>query len=54
VRGKVPFGDFKKVHRCPVISAESRAGQYKRYDVEQVAAHLHERIDGKKHKARGA
>jgi hypothetical protein len=23
------YGDFKKVHRCAVLSAESRAGQYK-------------------------
>jgi hypothetical protein len=53
-RYKFPFGDFKKVHRCAVLSAESRAGQYKHYDIEQAAAHLHEMIDGKKHKARCA
>src|SRR5258708_18704097 len=23
-----PYGDFKDVHRCGVLSAESRAGQY--------------------------
>ena len=53
-RYKLPFGDFKKVHRCGVISAESRAGQYGHYVIEQAAAHLHEMIDGKKHKPRGA
>jgi hypothetical protein len=42
------------VHRCAVLSAESRAGQYKHNDIELAAAHLHEVIDGKKHKARGA
>jgi hypothetical protein len=53
-RYKFPFGDFKKVHRCAVLSAESRAGQYKHNDIEQAAAHLHEMIDGIKHTARGA
>jgi hypothetical protein len=53
-RYKFPFGDFKRAHRCAVISAESRAGQYKHSDIEAAAAHLHEMIDGKKHKARGA
>ena len=53
-RYKFPFGDFKRVHRCAVLSAESRAGQYKHHDIELAAAHLHEMIDGMKHKARGA
>ena len=25
-RYKFPFGDFKRVHRCAVLSAESRVG----------------------------
>lgn len=29
------------VHRCAVISAESRAAQYKHDDIEKAAAHLH-------------
>ena len=53
-RYKFPFGDFKRVHRCAVLSAESRAGQYKHYDIEQTAARLHEMIDGKRLKAKGA
>jgi hypothetical protein len=44
-RYKFPYGDFKKVHRCAVISAESRAGQYKHFDIEKAAARLHELID---------
>jgi hypothetical protein len=32
---------FKDVHRCAVLSAESRAGQYKYFDIESAAAHLH-------------
>ena len=50
-RYKFPFGDFNRVHRCAVLSAESRAGQYKYNDIEVAAAHLHEMIDRKKHKA---
>jgi hypothetical protein len=45
-RYKFPYGDFRKVHRCAVISAESRAGQYKHFDIEKAAARLHELIDG--------
>lgn len=44
-RYKFPYGDFRKVHRCGVISAESRAGQYKYVDVEAAAKQLLERID---------
>jgi hypothetical protein len=42
---KFPYGDFQKVHRCGVLSAESRAGQYKHRDVELAAAHLHGMIE---------
>ena len=44
-RYKFPYGDFKDVHRCAVLSAESRAGQYKHFDIENAAAHLHGMID---------
>ena len=47
-RYKFPYGDFNKVHRCGVLSAESRAGQYKHYDIENAAAHLHGMIDAAK------
>ena len=40
-RYKFPYSDFHHVHRCGVLSAESRAGQYKYADIEQAAAHLH-------------
>jgi hypothetical protein len=49
-RYKFPYGDFEKVHRCGVISAESRAGQYKYADIERAAAHLHGMIDAAKMK----
>jgi hypothetical protein len=42
---KFPYGDFKNVHRCAVISAESRAGQYKHPDIEKAARTLLELID---------
>lgn len=44
-RYKFPYGDFKNVHRCAVVSAESRAGQYKYRDIELAAAHLHGMLD---------
>ncbi|MDB5356740.1 MAG: hypothetical protein JWN24_3193 [Phycisphaerales bacterium] len=47
-RYKFPYGDFKNVHRCAVLSAESRAGQYKYQDIENAAAHLHGMIDALK------
>ena len=40
-RYKFPYGDFEKVHRCGVLAAEVRAGQYKYADIENAAAHLH-------------
>jgi hypothetical protein len=47
-RYKFPYGDFSKVHRCAVISAESRAGQYKYRDVERAAAQMLRLIDAKR------
>jgi hypothetical protein len=44
-RYKFPYGDFVNVHRCGVLSAESRAGQYKYQEIENAAAHLHGMID---------
>jgi hypothetical protein len=43
-----PYGDFKDVHRCGLLSAESRAGQYKHYDIENAAAPLHGMLDARK------
>jgi hypothetical protein len=44
-RYKFPFGDFQDVHRCAVLTAETRAGQYKHTDIELAAAHLHGMLD---------
>jgi hypothetical protein len=38
---KFPYGDFSKVHRCAVLSAESRAAQYDHDDIARATAHLH-------------
>jgi hypothetical protein len=48
-RYKFPYGDFRNVHRCAILSAESRAGQYKHFDIENATAHLHGMIDGTVH-----
>lgn len=44
-RYKFPYGDFKRVHRCALLAAESRAGQYKYGDIERAVAHLHGMIE---------
>jgi hypothetical protein len=46
---RFPYGDFQRVHRCALLAAESRAGQYKHDDIEKAAAHLHGMIDEGKH-----
>lgn len=44
-RYKFPYGDFEKIHRCGLLTAEARAGQYKHLDIELAAAHLHGMLD---------
>ncbi|MES2535880.1 MAG: hypothetical protein V4632_08410 [Pseudomonadota bacterium] len=44
-RYKFPYGDFENIHRCAVLTIESRAGQYKYHDIQNAAAHLHGMID---------
>jgi hypothetical protein len=48
-RYRFPYGDFRDVHRCAVLSAESRAGQYKHFDIERAAAHLHGMMEATPH-----
>jgi hypothetical protein len=45
-RYKFPYGDFRRVHRCGVISAESRAAQYDHDDIARALARLHDAMDG--------
>ena len=40
-----PYGDYKKVHRCAVISLESRAAQYDHKDIAKAAKRLLTMID---------
>ena len=44
-RYKFPYGDFKNVHRCAILSAESRAGQYKHEDIRRAAGHLYDMVE---------
>jgi hypothetical protein len=46
-RYKFPYGDLTNVHRCAVLSAEVRAGQYKYADIKQAAAHLHGMLEAR-------
>jgi hypothetical protein len=49
---KFPYGDFRDIHGCAVLSAESRAGQYKYRDIEKAAAHLHGMLEAHRAAAR--
>jgi len=40
-----PMGDYEKVHRCAIISMESRAAQYDHDDIAKAAKGLLEKID---------
>jgi hypothetical protein len=40
------YGDFDRVHRCAVLSAESRAAQNDYADIETACAHLHGMLEG--------
>jgi len=42
-----PYGDFQQLHRCAVISGESRAGQYKHEAIEKALKELLNAIDRK-------
>ena len=42
-----PYGDFTKLHRCAVISGESRAGQYDYSAIEKALKELLTAIDKK-------
>src|SRR5690606_33229608 len=42
-----PFGDFSKVHRCAVISLETRAAQYDHDKIAKKTKDLLDRIDQK-------
>jgi hypothetical protein len=44
-RFSFPYGDFGKVHRCGVISLESRAAQFDHDDIAKAAKELLELID---------
>ena len=46
-RYSFPFGDFSKVHRCAVISLESRAAQNDHDDIAKSTKRLLTRIDRK-------
>ena len=44
-RYSFPFGDIKKVHRCGVISLETRAAQFDHTSIARAAKELLEAID---------
>jgi hypothetical protein len=48
---RFPYSDFENVHRCGVLTAESRAAQHKYIDIELAVAHLHGMLDDFMHTA---
>ena len=44
-RFSFPMGDYRKLHRCAIVSMESRAAQYDHDDIARAAKRLLERID---------
>jgi hypothetical protein len=51
---KFPYGDFKDIHRCAVLSAESRAAQRDYDDIKTAVAHLHGMLETLRTSARTA
>ncbi|MFD5214675.1 hypothetical protein [Microbacterium sp. NPDC058345] len=47
-RCKFPYGDFRKLHRCAVISGESRAGQYDHATIEKALRDLLDEMDAER------
>ena len=52
-RYKFPYGDFLAIHRCAILTIESRAGQFKYVDIQRAAAHLHGMLEELRTGARG-
>jgi hypothetical protein len=44
-RYSFPFGDLDRLHRCAVISLESRAGQYDHDEIEDACRKLLRELD---------
>jgi hypothetical protein len=44
-RYKFPYGDFARVHRCGVLSAEVRAGRNHYRDIEDATIRLRDMMD---------
>jgi hypothetical protein len=45
-RYKFPYGDFKNVHRCGVLAVQSRANEYKYFEIENAATQLRKMMEG--------
>jgi hypothetical protein len=44
-RYSFPYGDYRRLHRCAIISLESRAGQYDHDDIEDATKGLLRDLD---------
>jgi hypothetical protein len=51
-RYKFPYGDFKNVHRCGVLAAQARAGEYRYSEIENAAVRLRVMIEATRNATR--
>jgi hypothetical protein len=50
-RYKFPYGDFKNVHRCGVLAAQTRAGEHRYSEIENAAAQLRALVEATRNAA---
>jgi hypothetical protein len=50
-RYKFPYGDFKNVHRCGVLAAQTRAGEYRYSEIKNAAAQLRALVEATRNAA---
>ena len=50
---KFPYGDFEDVHRCAILSAESRAAPRSYDDIKSAVAHLHGMLEALRQQPNG-
>jgi hypothetical protein len=50
-RYKFSYGDFKNVHRCGVLAAQTRAGEHRYSEIENAAAQLRALVEATRNAA---
>ena len=45
-----PFSDLQTIHRCALLRAENRFGQYKYFDIKRTAGYMHDKPGESRHR----